>query len=125
MKKIHFILLVLLGLFLMPSIAIACGNGSKKSCCKKEISSINKEKKSCCGSDRSKEKAHTGCEGKCGHSECGCSSTCPTSLISFLSENNLKSNIFSYSSIEKVKFVYATPSISAGFYSIWLIPKIS
>ena len=117
--------MVLLGLFLMPRDAIACGNGSEKSCCKKETSSIRKEKKSCCDSKKSKEKDHNGCKGKCGHSEGGCSSTCPGSSISFLSEINLKNNMFSYSSFEKVKFLYATPSVSDGFYSIWLIPKIS
>ncbi|WP_310555061.1 hypothetical protein [Flavobacterium sp.] len=125
MKKYHFILIVVLGLFPMPDSAIACGKGSEKSCCKKEISSTKKEKKSCCGSDSSKKKDHKGCKGKCGHSECGCSSTCPASSVSFLSEINLKNNMFNYSSIEKVKFSYTTPSISDGFYSIWLIPKIS
>ncbi|UPT70993.1 MAG: hypothetical protein M0D53_00830 [Flavobacterium sp. JAD_PAG50586_2] len=125
MRKYHFILLVLLGMFFMPNTAMACGKGSEKSCCKKEISSTTKEKKSCCNNDSSKEKDHKGCKGKCGHSECGCSSTCPASSVSFLSEINLKNNMFSYSSIGKVKFLYTTPSISDGFYSIWLIPKIS
>lgn len=109
----------------MPDNALACGKGSEKSCCKKEISSAKKEKKSCCDSDSSKDKDHKGCKGKCGHSECGCSSTCPASSVSFLSEIILKNNMFSYSSIGKVKFLYTTPSISDGFYSIWLIPKIS
>ena len=125
MKKHHFILVVILGLFLMPSSAIACGKGSEKSCCKKEISSTKKEKKSCCDNDDSKDKDHKGCGGNCGHSKCGCSSTCPSSSVSFLSEINFKVTMFSYSSIGKVKFLYATPSISDGFYSIWLIPKIS
>ena len=125
MKKHHFILVVILGLFLMPSSAIACGKGSEKSCCKKEISSTKKEKKSCCDNDDSKDKDHKGCGGNCGHSKCGCSSTCPSSSVSFLSEINFKVTMFSYSSIGKVKFLYTIPSISDGFYSIWLIPKIS
>ena len=125
MKKYHFILILLLGFLFVPSIAVACSVGSQKSCCKKEISSVTKEKKSCCGNDKPIGKDHKGCEGKCGHSECGCSSTCPSSSISFLIETDINSNIFSYSSIEKVKFLFATPSISDGFYSIWLIPKIS
>ena len=119
------ILVVLLGMFLIPNTAIACGKGSEKSCCKKEISSTKKEKKSCCDNDDSKDKDHKGCGGNCGHSKCGCSSTCPSSSVSFLSEINFKVTMFSYSSIGKVKFLYATPSISDGFYSIWLIPKIS
>lgn len=107
----------------MPNEAVACGSGKEKSACKKEASSTKKEKKSCCGNDDSKD--NKGCGGNCGHSKCGCTSTCPPSSVSFLSEINFKVNMFSYSSIGKVKFLYATPSISDGFYSIWLIPKIS
>lgn len=109
----------------MSGNAIACGKGSGKSSCKKEISSAKSEKKNCCNSDNSKDKDHKGCKGKCAHSECGCSSTCPISSVSFLSEINFKNNMFGFSSIERVKFLYATPSILDGFYSIWLIPKIS
>ena len=112
-------------MFLLPNTAMACGKGSDKTSCKKEISSTKSEKKSCCGSDNSKEKDNKGCKGNCGHSKCGCSSTCPTSSVSFLSEIVFKNYMFSYSSIEKVKFSYTIPSISDGFYSIWLIPKIS
>ncbi|MFN3752556.1 hypothetical protein [Flavobacterium sp.] len=125
MKKYHFILIVLLGIFLMPDNAIACGSGKEKKSCKKEMSAAKSCKKSCCGSDDSKDKDNKGCEGNCGHSKCGCSSTCPPSSVSFLSEINFKVTMFNYSSIGKVKFLYATPSISDGFYSIWLIPKIS
>ena len=125
MKKYHVILLVFLGMFLMPNSAMACGKGSDKSSCKKEISSTKSEKKSCCDNDNSKDKDHKGCKGNCGHSKCGCSSTCPTSSVSFSSEILFKNYMFSYSSIEKVKFSYTIPSISDGFYSIWLIPKIS
>lgn len=109
----------------MPNTAIACGSSNSKHTCEKEVSSTNTEKKSCCGNDSSKSKDDKGCNGDCGHSKCGCSSTCPPSSVSFLSEINFKNNVFSYSSIVKVKFSYATPSILDGFYSIWLIPKIS
>jgi hypothetical protein len=125
MKKHHFILLVLLGMFLMSNTAMACGKGLEKSSCKKEVSSTKKVKKSCCGSASSREKNHKGCKDNCGTSKCGCSSTCPTSSVSLLSEIIFKNLIFNYSSIEKVKFFNTTPSISDGFYSIWLIPKIS
>jgi hypothetical protein len=125
MNKYHIILVVLLGIFLMPGNAYACGSGKEKHACKKEASSAKKEKMSCCGSNDSKDKGDKGCGGNCGHSKCGCSSTCPPSSVSFLSEINFKVTMFSYSSIGKVKFLYATPSISDGFYSIWLIPKIS
>lgn len=108
----------------MPSSAVACSGGSKHSC-EKEVTSTKTEKKGCCGNDSSNSKDKKGCNGDCGHSKCGCSSTCPTSSVSFLSEINFKNYMFSYSSIEKVKFSYTIPSISDGFYSIWLIPKIS
>lgn len=106
----------------MPVNAMACGKSSEKKSCKKEMSVAKSCKESCCGSNDSNDK---GCKGKCGHSECGCSSTCPVSSVNFLVEINFKNDMFSYSSIRKVKFSYATPSISDGFYSIWLIPKIS
>jgi len=109
----------------MPDNAIACGSGKEKHACKKEVSSAKKEKKSCCESNGKSSNDNKGCEGNCGHSKCGCTSTCPTSSVSFLSEINFKVNMFNYSSIGKVKFSYATPSVSDGFYSIWLIPKIS
>lgn len=107
----------------MPDNAIACGK--EKRACKKEASSSRKVSKSCCDNDDSKNKDNKGCGGNCGHSKCGCTSTCPPSSVSFLSEINFKVSIVSYPSIGKVKFLYATPSISDGFYSIWLIPKIS
>ncbi|MFN7099474.1 MAG: hypothetical protein ACK4M4_03770 [Flavobacterium sp.] len=125
MKKYHFILLFLLGMFLMPSNVMACGKGLGKSFCKKEVSSTKKEKENCCGSDKSKQKDQEGCKDNCVNSKCGCSSTCPTSSVSLLSEIIFKNLIFNYSSIEKVNFFNTTPSISDGFYSIWLIPKIS
>lgn len=125
MKKYHIILVVLLGIFIVPNSAMACSGGGSKDSCKKEVSSTKTEKKSCCESNDKSENDNKGCNGNCGHSKCGCSSTCPPSSVSFLCEINFKNNVFSYSSIEKVKFSYATPSILDGFYSIWLIPKIS
>lgn len=112
-------------MFFMPSTAVACGNSNSKHSCEKEVSSTKTEKKCCCGDDSSKSKDEKGCDGNCGHSKCGCSSTCPASSISFILEIIFKINFIRYSSIEKVKFSYTTPSISDGFHSIWLIPKIS
>lgn len=123
MKKYHIILIVLLSIFFMPNTAMACGNSNSKHTCEKEVSSMKTEKKSCCNND-SKSKEDKGCNGDCGHSKCGCSSTCPSSSISFLPEIIFKINFIRYSSIEKVEFSYTTPSISDGFRSIWLIPKI-
>ena len=117
MKKYHFILLVFLGMFLMPSNAMACGKGSDKSSCKKEISSTKSEKKSCCDSDNSKEKDHKGCKGNCGHSKCGCSSTCPTSSVSFSSEILLKITCLAILQSRKLNFHTQHHQSLMGFIS--------
>ena len=124
MKKHHIILIVLLSIFFMPISVMACGSSNSKHTCEKEVSSTKTKKKCCCSNDSSKIKDDKGCNGDCGHSKCGCSSTCPSSSISFLPEIIFKINFIRFSSIEKVNFLYTTPSISDGFYSIWLIPKI-
>ncbi|CAM3783416.1 hypothetical protein FLGE108171_14905 [Flavobacterium gelidilacus] len=118
MKKSYFIFLVLFGIFLIPNNAIACGNGNDS--CEKEITTTKTHERSCCEND-SDEK---GCEGSCGHSKCGCASTFTTSSTSIF--NQLKFNtIFNFSTITKVNFHYTIPSLSEGYSSIWLIPKIS
>ena len=124
MKKYHIILVVLLSIFFMPDAAMACGNSKAKHTCEKEVSPTKTEKNSCCGNDDSKSKEDKGCNGDCGHSKCGCSSICASSSILFLPEIIFKINFIQYSLIERVEFSYTTPSISDGFRSIWLIPKI-
>ncbi|WP_293892336.1 hypothetical protein [Flavobacterium sp.] len=121
MKKYHFILLLLLGIFFMPNNSYACGTCSDKHPVKKEISSKT-DKDKCCDSDHSKSKNHDGCGGKCGHSKCGCPSVSNGFTVS--SELVLKNNIFDFS-FEKQKFSNTETFISSGFYSLWLIPKIS
>lgn len=123
MKKYHFILLLLLGIFFMPNNTYACGTCSTdKHSAKKEVSSKT-EKDGCCESNNhSKTKNHNGCGGKCGHSKCACPSVSNGFTIS--SELVLKNNNFDFSS-EKQKFSNSETSISSGFYFLWLIPKIS
>ncbi len=108
----------------MPNVAMACGSSNSKHTCEKEASSTKTEKKSCCDNDDSKSQDDKGCKGDCDHSKCDCSSTYPSSSTNFIPEITFKINFIRYSSIEKVKFSYTTPSILDGFYSIWLIPKI-
>ena len=84
MKKYHIILVVFLSIFFMPDTAMACGSSNSKHTCEKEAKSTKTEKKSCCSSESSKSKDDKGCNGDCGHSKCGCSSTCPSSSISML-----------------------------------------
>ena len=119
-KQLHIVLIILmLGIFLPTSI-YDCGTKTEKSCCKKETSSKT-EKNDCCNSKHSKDKDNS-CGGKCGHSNCTTSSV-NFSLISFY-EINFKNNSFDFST-EKSKFYNSKTFISSGFYSIWLIPKIS
>ena len=102
----------------MSSNSFACGNDSNL--CDKEKTAVNSKEKSCCDNDADDK----GGEGHCGHSNCGCASTCVSSLpIIFV---QLKcSTIYNFMVINKVNFSYTTPSLSKGFSSIWLIPKIS
>lgn len=125
MKKIHIILILLLGIFLMPTSAIACGVKNSKKSCNKQISCSKSEKKECCCTDKSNSEENKGCNGNCDNSLCGCASTCTTSTVSFLSEINFETRVFNFPAVEKVNFPNAQSSISDGFYSIWLIPKIS
>ncbi|MFH6958591.1 hypothetical protein ACHRV1_14415 [Flavobacterium aquidurense] len=123
MKRFYIILIVTLGLFLVPTATFACGNLSKKASCTKETSKTHNE--DCCSEEggHSKKEKHDGCGHKCGHASCGCASVC-NGGISFLSELEFKNNTLSLFS-QKQKFYNSETSILTGFYSIWLIPKIS
>ena len=121
MKKFHILLIVVLGFFLMPMVTFAYGNNSEKQSCKKEISSKTDKKDCCEGDNHSKNKNHKGCGGKCSHSKCICASSCNTSVS--INELNFNKNIFNFFS-EKQNFYNYETSISSGFNSLWLIPKI-
>lgn len=126
MKKIHILLIVIFGFLLMPSNTFACGNSvgnkTEKHSCKKESTSKT-QKDDCCDShNQSKSKNHNGCGGKCGHAKCGC--TTATNGFTATTELNFKNNNFDFST-EKQKFSNTETFISSGFYSLWLIPKIS
>ncbi|RZJ33989.1 MAG: hypothetical protein EOO51_11570 [Flavobacterium sp.] len=118
MKKIHIIFIVMLGFLLTPSISFACGSG--KHSCKKEIS--NTPKKTCCA-DHGHSENSKGCSGKCGHKSCGCASACVASAALL---QTIELNGFAYPPyLFKANFHYPKNLISSGFYSLWLIPKIS
>lgn len=125
MKKYHIILFLLLGLFLVPGSVMACDMDNSKSICEKEITTSNTYKKCCCGNDNSNESENKGCEGNCMDSKCGCTSSCTSVSLSFLADSNFTFQEVYFSIFKKVSFSYTTPSISDGFHSIWLIPKIS
>lgn len=123
MRKFHIVFIIILGIFLMPSNAVACGKESTKkenSCCSKDKPETKPEKKSCCDKNNQSEK---NCGGKCGHSNCTSASTAHFSLIVF-NEIEIKNNLCVVSD-DKQSFFHNEVNISSGFYSLWLIPKIS
>lgn len=119
--KSHFLTLFLtIGFLLISNGNYACGMKSGSSCCKSETTSKT-EKKECCKEKKSNEK-NKPCGGKCGHSNCTTSSISFSSVLNndvIFNENTL---VFS---IEKQKFYHYETTISSGFLSLWLIPKIS
>ncbi|WP_298152283.1 hypothetical protein [Flavobacterium sp.] len=121
MKNVHIIFLVLLGFLLTPTSAFACGKNSKHSC--KKEASAKTEKDDCCENGKHSGNNHDGCGGKCGHSSCGCATSCAAG-ITFLKETIFQKD-FLNSYAEKQKFYSHETTISSGFYSLWLIPKIS
>jgi hypothetical protein len=121
MKKVHLLVFVIFGFFLIPTGAFACGSHSGKSCCNKEMAT-NSNKMDCCkNNNHSKNKSQDGCKGKCGHSNCVTTSYQFNSVFFEIKFNN---NNFDFSE-EKQNFHNAETNISSGFNSLWLIPKIS
>lgn len=121
MNKFHILVIVILGFFLMPTVTFACGSHSEKSSCSKETSA-NTEKMDCCKNDNhSKNEKGEGCNGKCGHSNCVTTSTQFSAVFFELKFNN---NNFSFSE-KKQNYLKSEINLSSGFYSLWLIPKIS
>lgn len=116
MNRFSVILLFLFGLFMAPATTYACGKGASHAC--------EKERKvdndSCCG-----KKAPDGqpCKGKCGNKSCGCP-TAAGAAASLVTDTDFEipfKKIF----LQENGFSYAAPSVSGGFFTIWLIPKIS
>jgi hypothetical protein len=119
MKKIHFIVIVLIGFFLIPNSTFACGMTSKKASCKTEMNSENCKMKCC--QKKSKNKSEKGCEGKCGKSTCQIQTVSFGAILPNLSETNI--NYFLISTLKQVFYNHET-NISAGFYFIWSPPNI-
>lgn len=121
MKKMFHILIiiVLLGFFTRPGTAHACGTSIEKTCCKTEKKATS-EKKNCCKSDSSQTENRS-CDGKCGHANCiSTSSGFAFAVMQPLEFNLLSLDLFS----QRNSFYHSQNSISAGFSSVWLIPKI-
>lgn len=122
MNKIYFILLVLLGFFLMPGSAYACGSGSGKHSCKMEMSSKSKKHDCCSKKSKSKETKDKGCSGKCGQSMCSVS---PVNIgIAAPMHYEILKPLFSITE-KKQNFSHVISVLSDGYTSLWLIPKIA
>lgn len=122
MNKFYIILIAVLGLFLVPTVTFACKKPSVNHSYTKNTSKT--EKKNCCAKmSHSKDKNDDDCSGKCKHSMCSCTFAC-NGGITFFNESQFNTNFFRFYS-EKEKFYNSETVTSAGFYSLWLIPKIS
>jgi hypothetical protein len=121
-KKSFIIVFVVLGFIMMPSTVFACGNNySKKTSCTKEVSSKPKEKDCCDSHNNKNSKQHSGCSGKCGHSNCNI----PLVQVAIFTPITAKINTMAFFFyIEKGNFNVLETTISSGFQSLWLIPKI-
>jgi hypothetical protein len=107
----------------MPSISFACEMNSTKDSSQKEMSS--KCNDDCCKKDgHSKNKKNEGCDGKCNHSKCICTSSVFNNTTISITEWNIDSNRFNFA-VAKQNFCNSETNISPGFNSLWLIPKIS
>lgn len=122
MKKFHILLIVLLGIFLVPTSTFACESHSVNKSCGMEMSSKTK-KKDCCSKDsESKSNKQNGCNGKCGQGLCS-SSSVNIGIASF-EQFRIQDALFNFSN-KKQSFHQKVSFTSAGYSSIWLIPKIS
>lgn len=117
MNKIYFILLLLLGFFLMPSVTYACGSGSGEHSCKMEMTSKSK-KHDCCSK---KSKSNKSCTGKCGQAMCSVS---PVN-IGVTNPNQFEMPKPLFGILEKEQNFSLVLSVPLdGYDSLWLIPKI-
>ncbi|NRT13956.1 hypothetical protein HNP99_000281 [Flavobacterium sp. 28A] len=120
MKKFHILLIVLFGFFMMPNTTFACGNSDRGSCTM-EMSSKTKKKECCSKDSHSKSSKHKGCNGKCGQALCSSSSV--NTAIPSAFQFEMQNSNFKFST-EKQKFYQTVSFTSAGYSSLWLIPKI-
>lgn len=121
MKKVYIIVLIILGFLVMPTATFACGGHPEKNSCSKKTSATS-EKMDCCKKEgHSKNKNSEGCNGNCGHSNCVTASV--QFSIAFF-EIKFKNNNFDFSE-KNQNYFHSETNLSSGFYSIWLIPKIS
>lgn len=121
MKKNYFTAFLLLGIFLMPASTFACGNKYKSDHSSVEIAST-KTKKDCCGGVADhKDKKHPCCPNNGKDSKCICTSYSCVFLV--FNEMDLPAVKFDFYN-EKQKISHPEASVSSGFSSLYLKPKI-
>lgn len=118
-KNFYIISLIVFGFFLKSNMIFACNNYSEKNSFKKEAS-CKTESKNCCN-DNSKGQKSKGCHGKCGHSNCTVSSVHAALIAPFSAETKTE---FSFLHLENENFKNLKTTVSDGFHSLWIIPKI-
>lgn len=109
----------------MSGTSYACGKSSEKMACEKKAGSSDNSsescQKDCCKKEGASKNDEHGCNRKCDHSGC----TTAGLQFSWMTTNEFEfqSNLFNFS-LEKTTPYYKNISISDGFTSIWLPPKI-
>jgi hypothetical protein len=120
MKNFYFLAFLLLGIFLMSDNTFACGSKPESDHSATEMSSA-KSKKDCCDTTGHKDKKHHCCHHNCKDSKCICA---PSSNVFFISnETALQAGNNDFYN-ENQKFNHPETSISSGFSSLYLKPKI-
>ncbi|RKR11082.1 hypothetical protein C8C83_2780 [Flavobacterium sp. 90] len=109
----------------MSNSGYACGKASEKTSCEKKVIS-NKEtadscEKDCCKENHDSKKDQHGCNRKCDHS--GCTTSGLAFILIATNEFEFDTNLFNFST-KKTALSHKTASLSDGFTSIWLPPKI-
>ena len=127
-KKFYILLLVMLGFFMTPSVAFACGTKAEKSCCKKESSS-KKDKKECCKKEKTSSCHSTSSKNKSEKNNCGddcnkCHSCSVHFVMNYLTPE-FNSVLKPHFSDKKSNPDYSNPYFSFSFQNIWKTPKIS
>lgn len=121
-KHFYILLIVILGFFLTPTLTYAFGSKfekTEKTCYTTEAS--QSYTKDCCKkSHPHKDKTNDGYNGKCKDSLCHCPSINFNIVISVVPEMIFKNHF-----VAKQNLFNTKSYISSGFYSIWLLPKIS
>lgn len=119
-KIFTYLIVFLLGMFVMPQDAYSF-NMKMSTTSHKKITSKKAATKSCC--DKKSSSKDKGCSKSCNDSKCQCSSlgSC-TSLIFGITEGT---TCYFFPSIERGNNFYYNAFFSNAFLTIWSLPKIS